>query len=603
MRKLNFGNNILFTLTTALLIMIGSAVFVNYSIQSIVDDISEEAKPDKRLVLLKGVMYHITNAENNVKSYGLTLEDNYLYEYDNSIVAAEAGIDLLYNAANTDSAFRNGIISIDTLIHQKFNGLDELVRVQNEQSVNSLLSKIKETVEDINDETMASLPQDEVIKTNNETPAPEKETTDEPKKETFFKRIFGNRKNKNKDGSTSSPQSSSTNSEQGNESDNSDENTSNSTTRAEDVIEASFERIDEEIAAIKEKETAYEIELKKKELALIQQDRDIKLEIAAIVNGLEEKEQDNLQAEIMNADNQRTYTGVMIAIFCFLSCGLLALAGYIIYTYVKRNNAYKKELKKAKNETESKNNEIIGSITYAKRIQDSILPKKERINTLFDESFVIYEPKDIVAGDFYWMKEIDGFIFMAVADCTGHGVPGAMVSMTCSGALTRSVIEFGLRQPASILDKCREIIMESFDGGDIEVFDGMDICLCRFDKTLRQAEYAGAHNPLLIYRNGEIKMINADRQPVARYVKAQPFTNHEVKLLKGDQLFFYTDGYIDQFGGEKGKKFMLRNFHKVILANARLPLKEQGGILLDTLRKWQGDFDQIDDICIIGVKI
>lgn len=326
-------------------------------------------------------------------------------------------------------------------------------------------------------------------------------------------------------------------------------------------------------------------------------------EISGIVLELEKSEQAAMQSQIEKAEGQGDQTGIIIAVFCIISCLLLILAGYAIYVYIRKNDAYKKALRGAKNEIQAKNMEVIASINYARRIQTAILPDDKKINHLFPQSCVIYEPKDIVAGDFYWMTEIGNDIFIAVADCTGHGVPGAMVSMPCSAALNRCVKEFGLRKPSEILDKCREIIIETFDEGDFEVYDGMDIALCRVNRTKKELQFAGANNPLYRINKGNLEEIKADRQPVARYANIKPFTNHVISVEKEDVFYLFTDGFADQFGGPKGKKFMYRRFKETLVQGSADSLETQCKTLLKVLKDWQGNFEQIDDVCVIGFKV
>jgi len=251
---------------------------------------------------------------------------------------------------------------------------------------------------------------------------------------------------------------------------------------------------------------------------------------------------------------------------------------------------------------EEKNKEITDSINYAKRLQDAILPPNSEVLQLLPTSFIYYLPKDIVAGDFYWVEESNSKVYFAVADCTGHGVPGAMVSVVCSNALSRSLHEFELKTPAAILDKTREIVINNFKKGD-NVQDGMDIALCALDTNTGDLEYAGANNPLVVIRaSGELEETKGDKQPVANYDKLRPFTNHKEKLSKGDSVYLYSDGYIDQFGGEKGKKFKSANLKKLL---AKLNAKEFSKIhdeLHDHFIEWSKDVEQLDDVCIMGAK-
>lgn len=262
-----------------------------------------------------------------------------------------------------------------------------------------------------------------------------------------------------------------------------------------------------------------------------------------------------------------------------------------------------KELEHQKVEIEEKNKDIMDSIIYAKRIQNTILPSKERLNQYFSDYFVLYKPKDIVSGDFYWSVEKNGKYLFSAVDCTGHGVPGAFVSIVGSNSLNRCVNEFNLIRPAEILNKLRELVIEAFEQeGSSNVKDGMDIALCSIDFETGTLEYAGANNALYIVRKGQILETKADKQPIGAFEHLRPFTNHEIKLEKGDRIYVFSDGYVDQFGGPKGKKFKSKAFKKVLSEVYDMPMREQKKILDKTIKEWQGNLEQIDDICVFGVK-
>ena len=208
-----------------------------------------------------------------------------------------------------------------------------------------------------------------------------------------------------------------------------------------------------------------------------------------------------------------------------------------------------------------------------------------------------------MAGDFYWMVKLNKKVLLAVADCTGHGVPGAMVSVVCHNALNRSVREFGLTEPGKILEKTRELVIETLDEGDLKVSDGMDIALCCIDTETNMVQYAGANNSLYMVKNGTLHEIKPDKQPVGRYSNAKPFTNHVVRLEKGDQMYLFTDGLADQFGGPKGKKFKYKAFKELLLKNSNNTLSSQKDQIEMAFNDWKGNQDQVDDVCIIGVKL
>ncbi|NQX99204.1 MAG: tetratricopeptide repeat protein, partial [Flavobacteriales bacterium] len=290
--------------------------------------------------------------------------------------------------------------------------------------------------------------------------------------------------------------------------------------------------------------------------------------------------------------------------------GLTLVLIFLIFVFNRLQVTRKQKIiiEGAHKELSEKNKEILDSITYAKRIQNAILPTDNLVKELLKDSFVLYKPKDIVAGDFYWVKTLPtGEIIFSVADCTGHGVPGAMVSMVCNNALNRSIKEYGLTNLGEILDKTREIVIEEFSlEGDVEnkedyVKDGMDIALCSLQGDTLQ--YAGANNPLWIVREGEVIITKANKQPIGSFRSSEPFIVHTIELQKEDVIYIFSDGYADQFGGEKGKKFMAKAFRKLLISIQEKTMSEQQKILNDSFESWRGSLEQVDDVCIIGVRI
>ena len=270
----------------------------------------------------------------------------------------------------------------------------------------------------------------------------------------------------------------------------------------------------------------------------------------------------------------------------------------------------KKEVEFQKHIVEEKQKEILDSITYAKRLQEAILPTETNWLELLPNSFVLYKPKDIVAGDFYWLEKIKDKVFFAAADCTGHGVPGALVSVVCSNALNRTVLEFGITNPGEILDKTRELVISTFEKSDKEVKDGMDISLCCLNTKTNVLLWAGANNPLWILSQKDGEIIEdsfaeyvPDKQPIGKYAEQKPFTTHEIQLKKGDSLYVFTDGYADQFGGPKGKKFKYKQVKETLMAIAFLKPQEQKNKLDALFENWKGNLEQIDDVCVVGIKI
>ncbi len=261
------------------------------------------------------------------------------------------------------------------------------------------------------------------------------------------------------------------------------------------------------------------------------------------------------------------------------------------------------ELKNALAELEEKNREITASMTYALRIQTAILPPQRVVRRHLEESFILYKPKDIIAGDFYWMETVGDLVLFAACDCTGHGVPGAMISLVCYNALNRAVREFGLTQPAAILDKTAEIVIENFSKSEEEISDGMDISLCMLDPSSKTMQWAGANNPLWLVKNGTLLETKGDKQCIGMNDRFRPFTNHVFKLEPGETIYVFTDGFADQFGGEAGKKLTRKRFADLVLSLQGMPLNEQGQALDLFIAGYRKDIEQIDDILVMGVKV
>ncbi len=277
--------------------------------------------------------------------------------------------------------------------------------------------------------------------------------------------------------------------------------------------------------------------------------------------------------------------------------------------------AQKEEIKAQRDLAESQRDEIAhqkkdieDSILYAKRIQNAILPPKKLISRSMPENFILFKPRDIVSGDFYWAAEKNNITYYAAADCTGHGVPGAFMSMLGISFLNDIIRTAEKELKASeILDRLKEKVIDALHqtGDAQEAKDGMDISLCKINKEKELVEYAGAFNPLYIVRNGEILIYEADRMPIGIYDfegAGDTFTNHEIKLIKGDTLYNFSDGYADQFGGPKDKKFMIGRFKKMLLKIQDLSMEEQRKYLDNTIENWMENYEQVDDILVIGVK-
>ncbi len=283
---------------------------------------------------------------------------------------------------------------------------------------------------------------------------------------------------------------------------------------------------------------------------------------------------------------------------------------FVVFRSLKQSKEKNKIIESQKIEVEfknalveHKNKEIIDSITYAKRLQEAILPTLKLVQEYLTQSFILYKPKDIVAGDFYWMETKNETVWIAAADCTGHGVPGAMVSVVCSNALNQSFKEFELREPGRILDKTRDLVFETFSKSDKDVKDGMDISLCSINTKTKEIKWAGANNPLWYIQNGELKEITANKQPIGKTDNPKPFTTHTILLNTNDSLYLFTDGYADQFGGPKGKKLKYKQMGEDILSGSSKSLLEQKEILEQAFDNWKGELEQVDDVCMIGIKL
>lgn len=266
----------------------------------------------------------------------------------------------------------------------------------------------------------------------------------------------------------------------------------------------------------------------------------------------------------------------------------------------------KDEIENQKDDIEEKNRSIMDSIHYAKRIQNAILPGDDYWHENLSESFVLYKPKDIVSGDFYWMSSKDDRVMIAAVDCTGHGVPGAFMSIVGNNQLNYAVNVKGARAANEILDFLNVGVTRSLHQkkGVGSVKDGMDIALCSIDEKNMKLDYAGAFNPLYLVRDGVLQIHKGDKFPIGAFLDEdlQKFTNHTLDLKKGDSIYIFSDGFADQFGGEKGKKFKYKKFQDLLIANQDKPMEEQRQILDDTIMEWMGSLEQVDDILVIGVK-
>ena len=365
-------------------------------------------------------------------------------------------------------------------------------------------------------------------------------------------------------------------------------------------------------------QSKYESEKKDNEIALLNTQKEKNTAIA-----LAEQKKKNI---IIISVTSGLGLLLLFSIFIFNRLKITRKQKKVIEKQKQLVEQQKETVEKAHQNLEEKNKEITDSINYAKRIQEAILPSRYSLIENLKNGFVFFKPKDIVSGDFYWLETHNNKIFFAAADCTGHGVPGAMVSVMCSNALSKSLIEENITEPGKLLDKTSELIIQRFSKSDEDVKDGMDIALCslqlsessELSESYAKLQYAGANNPLWIinsnrkswpdnslsfgegWRGAEIK---PNKQPIGKVDNPQPFTTHTIELQKGDTFYIFTDGFADQFGGKKGKKMMYKPFKDLLLSIQDKTMDEQKVILEQHFDTWKGKLEQVDDVCIIGVRI
>jgi len=313
--------------------------------------------------------------------------------------------------------------------------------------------------------------------------------------------------------------------------------------------------------------------------------------------------------ELAEADKhkQRVVTGLV-------SGGLLLvllLAGFIFRSLrITRKQKLvieikSKETEEQKKVVEEKNKDITDSINYAKRIQRALLKEEEHVSKHLPGHFILFKPKDIVSGDFYWAAEKEEYFYFAAVDCTGHGVPGGFMSMLGMAFLNEIIkAAAAIQTPAEILDELRTKILTEFKQkeGEDQTKDGMDISLMRMNLKTNEIQWSGANNPLYVIGD-ELKETPADKQPIGYFPVMKPFTNHTVTAEKGSILYLFSDGYADQFGGPKGKKFKHSQFKEVLFAIHKKDMKEQKKLLNETFETWKGNLEQVDDILVIGIRV
>ncbi len=276
-------------------------------------------------------------------------------------------------------------------------------------------------------------------------------------------------------------------------------------------------------------------------------------------------------------------------------------------TLAAEKNSEKKEFPESRIEKlETKANELEQSIRYAGSLQKSILPPPSLFNDIFDDAFVLYQPKDIVGGDFYWLSQFENEVYFAVGDCTGHGVPGAMVNIAGNTILRQLIRKKGLSEPSDIIEELDKELIGLFNENksDGQTYDGMDVVFCKFNLDEMKGSYCGAGRPLILVRDGEIIEYKKGLSSVGYNIFGEKrFETVEFDLEVGDLFYLFSDGYTDQFGGDNIKKFNRKRFRNLLTSIADMNLTKQKKELDLTLQNWMGNHEQIDDVCVLGIKI
>jgi serine phosphatase RsbU (regulator of sigma subunit) len=298
------------------------------------------------------------------------------------------------------------------------------------------------------------------------------------------------------------------------------------------------------------------------------------------------------------------YGAIVIALVYFI---VMSQTKALVKTkkLLKHKEQALEEVEKQRSELEIRERNIKDSLRYAQKIQEALLPSEEYFRRYFSDSFIFFKPKDIVSGDFYWIGEKEGRIFIVAADCTGHGVPGALMSMIGLEIIEKTINEANIDTPSAILSVLNRGLEKTFSRekniGTI-IRDGMDIGLCVIDRNKKKIEFAGAFLPLYLVRNNSLIEIKGDKLIIGMNPSDQAYTNHEMELMEDDILYLFSDGYVDQFGGSENKKFMYRRFRYLITTIHRFPVNDQKSVIEDNIMTWMGGTPQIDDMMVIGFK-
>ncbi len=322
-----------------------------------------------------------------------------------------------------------------------------------------------------------------------------------------------------------------------------------------------------------------------------------------------QKELDDKTIEVQQAENRKQQIIIFSVVGGFLIVLVFSIIILRLFRQKRKANILlaeqNEEINQQKDQIEEQSQNITDSIVYAQRIQHALLPPGDYMKELLPNRFILYKPRDIVSGDFYWVNKKDGLIISAAADSTGHGVPGAMLSMLGVSILNEIVGTMQKPDAGEILNLFRSKLIDSYyqSGQEKEMWDGFDIALCLIDLKKQEVQFAGANNPLYLIRDGELQVIKADKMPIGAHFRMDPFTNHIIKVQSDDILYLFSDGYIDQFGGENDKRFTQKRFKELLLSINNKSIIEQKEKLDKTLTKWQGKSDQIDDVLVMGIRI
>jgi serine phosphatase RsbU (regulator of sigma subunit) len=358
-----------------------------------------------------------------------------------------------------------------------------------------------------------------------------------------------------------------------------------------------------------------QLELSRQKMEAVQKEKEIELKEKELSGQRLENEAKNKEIKFQQAevDKQKVIRNSIAG-----GLVLLCVLAFLLVMGIRQKQKANRLLEQKNNEIEAaykiietnrdqiaeKNKSITDSIHYAQRIQYAMLPSKEDMDNVLKEYFIFYKPKDIVSGDFYFFAHTNNKVVLAVVDCTGHGVPGAFMSMIGNDLLNQIIIEKGITKPSEVLNLLNKGVKRALkqESAKSETTDGMDIALCSIDLRNNKLEFSGAMRPLF-HASGELKKIAGDKASIGGATEEDfTFTNHELQLQQGDSIYIFTDGYLDQFGGEKGKKFMAKNFRNLIETVHKRKMEDQYQQLNDTLKNWAKDKEQVDDILVMGVK-